>query len=158
MPLTDHPGTIVVGYDGSDTARAALRYARRRAGDEGRIFVVHAYAMPADVLGMPNYDDLLEERVRHGREVLGEIGSGRGEERIETELIGGDAAEAIAEVARVRDADEIVIGARGRSRARAILGSVSLELLHLADRPVVVITPAAVGRSGEAVPGARATR
>ena len=43
-----------------------------------------------------------------------------------------------------RDADEIVVGARGRGRIRALLGSVSHELLHIADRPVLVIPAAAV--------------
>jgi nucleotide-binding universal stress UspA family protein len=44
----------------------------------------------------------------------------------------------------VRDADEIVVGARGLGRVRALLGSVSHELLHIADRPVVVIPAATV--------------
>ena len=62
----------------------------------------------------------------------------------ETELIGGPPAQAIADVARVRDADEIIVGARGLGRVRALLGSVSHELLHIADRPVVVIPAAAI--------------
>ena len=63
----------------------------------------------------------------------------------ETELIGGPAAEAIAEVVRVRQADQIVVGARGPRRSRALLGTVSHELPHIADRLVVVI-PAAMLR------------
>jgi nucleotide-binding universal stress UspA family protein len=59
-------------------------------------------------------------------------------------LIGGSAAQAIADVARVRDADAIVVGARGLGRLRSLLGSVSHELLHIADRPVVVIPTAAI--------------
>ena len=66
------------------------------------------------------------------------------ETEYETELIGGPPAEAIANVARVRDADEIVVGARGLGRVRALLGSVWHELLHIADRPVLVIPAAAV--------------
>jgi nucleotide-binding universal stress UspA family protein len=57
----------------------------------------------------------------------------------EYELIAGSPAEAIARVAEVRDADEIVVGSRGFGALRATLGSVSHELLHHADRPVVVI-------------------
>ena len=59
--------------------------------------------------------------------------------RIETELLAGPPAEAIVRVAAARDADEIVVGSRGFGAARAALGSVSHKLLHLADRPVVVI-------------------
>jgi nucleotide-binding universal stress UspA family protein len=47
-------------------------------------------------------------------------------------------------VASAIDADEIVIGARGLGRARALMGSVSKELLRIADRPVLVIPQAAV--------------
>ena len=43
----------------------------------------------------------------------------------ETELIGGSPAQAITDVARARDADEIVIGSRGMGRLRGVLGSVS---------------------------------
>jgi len=154
MPIThiDPAGTgtgltIVVGYDGSDTAQAAVAYALRSAGPTGRVFVVQAYELPPDLLGFPNYDRLLEERQRHGRALLDVIVTEcEGDARIETELIGGPPAQAIADVARARHADEIVVGARGLSRARAaLLGSVSSELLHLADRPVVVIPAAARG-------------
>ena len=42
---------IVVGYDGSPASRAALVRAAERAGEDGRIHIVHAYALPADYLG-----------------------------------------------------------------------------------------------------------
>lgn len=142
-----HAPTIVAGYDGSDTAHAAVAYALRRAGATGRVFVVQAYELPPDLLGFPNYDRLLEERQRHGRALLDVIATEcEGDSRIETELVGGPPAQALADVARARHADEIVVGARGLSRARAaLLGSVSSELLHRADRPVVVIPAAARG-------------
>ena len=138
--------TIVVGYDGSDSARAALLFAARQAGSAGRVFIVHAYELPPDFLGWPNYDDLLSERRRQAQAVLDALPL---DEELagpdyHVELIGGPAAEAIAEVARVRRADEIVVGARGLGRVRALLGSVSHELLHVADRPVVVIPTAAI--------------
>jgi nucleotide-binding universal stress UspA family protein len=139
--------TIVVGYDGSDPARAALMFAARQAGTRGRVFVVHAYAPPADFLGSPYYDLLLSERRDRGEALLRDLPlqdhSLTGPE-YETELLGGRAAEAIADVARVRHADQKVVGARGLGRVRALLGSVSHELLHIADRPVVVIPAAAI--------------
>ncbi|MGZ4306573.1 MAG: universal stress protein, partial [Solirubrobacteraceae bacterium] len=83
----------------------------------------------------------------HGRALLDALpltGDELLDTEYETELIGGPPAQAIADVARVRDADEIVVGARGLGRVRALLGSVSHELLHIADRPVLVIPAAAV--------------
>jgi len=139
--------TIVVGYDGSDTARAALLYAARRARPGGHLYVVHAIDLPPDFLGSPYYSGLLTERRARGSELLGALSRGEdslAEVDVHTELLGGPPAEAIAAVARARNADEIAIGARGLGRVRALLGSVSHELLHIADRPVVVIPSGAV--------------
>jgi nucleotide-binding universal stress UspA family protein len=36
-------------------------------------------------------------------------------------------------------ADQIVVGAHGPGRIRALLGTVSHELPHIADRPVVLV-------------------
>lgn len=147
-PPADRKHVIVVGYDGSEPSRVALTVAARNAGSGGRVFVVHAYHLPPDFLGSPNYERLLSERKDHGRSLLAEIPPAGRDELLgpdyETELIGGPPAEAIANVAKARDADEIVVGARGRGRIRALLGSVSHELLHIADRPVLVIPAAAV--------------
>jgi nucleotide-binding universal stress UspA family protein len=139
--------TIVVGYDGSETSKLAVQYAIERLRQGGRLFIVNAYELPRDFLGHPNYETLLHEHQSHGRAVLESVPHVHDELAniaYETELIGGPAAPAIADVARVRDADEIVIGSRGHGRVRSLLGSVSHELLHIADRPVVVIPTAAV--------------
>jgi nucleotide-binding universal stress UspA family protein len=140
--------TIVVGYDGSDAARAALLFAARQAGIGGRVYIVHAYELPPDFLGSPNYDHLLSQRRDHGNALLGALplqDDPLAGPEYEKELIGGPPAESIADVARVRNADAIVVGSRGLGRIRALLGSVSHELLHIADRPVVVIPVAAIG-------------
>jgi nucleotide-binding universal stress UspA family protein len=142
MPSSARRPTIVVGYDGSEISRAAVTFAARRAGRHGRVYVVHAYDLPPDFLGAPNYDSLLVARQDHGLELLDALPL----VDYERELIGGPPAQAIADVARVREADEIVVGARGLGRVRALLGSVSHELLHIADRPVVVIPAAVVDR------------
>ena len=147
MGSTERSATIVVGYDGSDAAQAALLFAARQAGPTGRVFIVHAYELPPDFLGSPNYDRILSERRDRGEAVLRELplhSDALTGPQYETELIRGPAAEAIAHVARVRGADEIVVGDRGLGRVRALLGSVSHELLHVADRPVVVIPNAAI--------------
>jgi nucleotide-binding universal stress UspA family protein len=148
MARSERTPVIVVGYDGSEASRAAVTVAARRAGRRGRVFVVHAYELPPDFLGSPNFDRLLSDREDHGRALLDAMPLTGNDELLdteyETELIGGPPAQAIADVARVRDADEIVVGARGLGRVRALLGSVSHELLHIADRPVLVIPAAAV--------------
>jgi nucleotide-binding universal stress UspA family protein len=61
-----------------------------------------------------------------------------------SEVVGSIPAHAIGEVALTRHADQIVVGSRGHGRARALLGSVSHELIHLATCPVTVIPERAV--------------
>lgn len=134
---------LVVGYDGSDASRAALAYAASKAGSGGVVVVVHAYGPPADWLGKPEYQRVLDVHRGRGEALLESIPLPSGVEH-ETELIAGDPAEKIVDVARVRDADEIVIGSHGYGRLRSVLGSVSHQVLHTADRPVVVIPERAI--------------
>lgn len=138
--MSDRARTLVVGFDGSPTARAALAWAAERAGDGGSLFVVYAFDLPPDMLGGSTYQHAVIEHKEHGRQVLDSLPDLPGL-TVETELIGGHAGEAIAEVAQVRGADEIVVGSRGFSPLRGALGSTSHELLHRAPCPVVVIPP-----------------
>jgi nucleotide-binding universal stress UspA family protein len=61
----------------------------------------------------------------------------------ETRLLDGPPAEALAELARETDAEEIVVGSRGMGRFAAALGSVSHAMLAQAERPIVVVPQAA---------------
>jgi nucleotide-binding universal stress UspA family protein len=132
--------TVVVGYDGSEPARAALDYAARRAGSGGRVVAVHAFNPAPDWLGTPYYDRALAAHQSEGRELLRSL-----EEQSEldveltTSLLEGPPARAIIAAADARDADEIVVGSRGFGPVRGVLGSVSHAVLHGADRAVVVI-------------------
>jgi nucleotide-binding universal stress UspA family protein len=132
--------TVVVGYDGSPPARAALEYAAQRAKDGGRVVVVHAFHPTPDWLGSPYYQRALDASQSHGEDLLRSL-----EEQddlgveLGTTLVEGPPARAIVAAADARDADEIVVGSRGFGRVRGVLGSVSHAVLHEADRPVVVI-------------------
>jgi nucleotide-binding universal stress UspA family protein len=135
---------VVVGYDGSEAARAALEYAALRSmGTPGGadVVVVYGYRPPADWLGTPNLQVIYESRRELGREVLATVPGAAGN-RID--LVAEPPAHAIVSAARRYDAAEIVVGSRRYGRLRASLGSVSHELLHLADRPVTIVPPAAV--------------
>ena len=129
---------LVVGYDGSDSARAAVTYAAERLGPHGRLCIVHAVGSPLD-----------SARDR-GRAILDELSLDSGnvllDSDFEVELVPGGAADAVVEAAKECDADEIVLGSRGQGRIGSLLGSVSEEVLRSADRPVVVIPYNAVRR------------
>lgn len=143
--MRDGPAaTVVVGYDGSDAARLAFAEGARRAAAGGRVIVVHSYELPPEFLGSPNYDRMLIERQSRGRALLDDLLEHAhgipNDLEVETDLLGGPPAQAITQAAKARDADAIVIGSRGLGRLRvAALGSVSNQVLHLADRPVTVV-------------------
>ena len=137
--------TVVVGYDGSDSARAALGYAAQRAASGGRVIAVHAVQPAPDWLGSPYYQRALDAHQAQGRDLLRSLEeqSDLGVE-LTTSLLEGPPARAIVAAADARDADEIVIGSRGFGPIRGVLGSVSHAVLHGADRAVVVLPAAAV--------------
>src|SRR4051794_21086011 len=61
---------IVVGYDGSSGSREAVRVAVRHAGEDGKLYIVHAYPAPSDWLGYPNYDNALIKHERDAQALL----------------------------------------------------------------------------------------
>jgi nucleotide-binding universal stress UspA family protein len=139
---------IVVGYDGSETARAAVAWAAERAGQSGTVYVVHCFSGPVDWYDPLGAGHVPEDHARRGKAVLDALllegGSALLDVDYELELVGGNPAKGITAVASERDADEIVVGSHGFGKLRAALGSVSHDLLHSADRPVTVIPYRAV--------------
>jgi nucleotide-binding universal stress UspA family protein len=131
--------TFVVGYDGSDAARAALAYAGSNING-GKLYVVTAVVPPPEWMGAPGWQQIVDEEHKRGTELLGEAVAALPESvDYSTELLDGPAADAIVSVADTRDADAIFVGSRGLGRVRAVLGSVSHDVLHLTHRPVVVV-------------------
>jgi nucleotide-binding universal stress UspA family protein len=132
---------IVVGYDGSACGEAALDAALELGpplGDE--VTVVFGYAPPGIWGGeIADHEEAIEEL---GEQVLGKArrqASGRGVE-IGEELVAKRGVEALIEVADARDARLIVVGSFGESALKGIiLGSTTNKLLHLTDRPVLVV-------------------
>jgi len=153
MTAYPHAPIIVVGYDGSAPARAAVRLASERVAD-GKVFVVHAYEAPPDFLGSEYYDELLQRPLNRGTGILAEIANDS-ELRLagvdhEVELVAGRPSEVLASVAETRGADEIIVGTRGFGKVRAVLGSVGHELLHEAPCPVTAIPARALGPAPDA--------
>jgi nucleotide-binding universal stress UspA family protein len=147
------PRTVVVGYDGSEEARAAFAVAIKRSQPSDTIVVVHATTPASSWLGTPYYQHAVVEIHQEAERVLDEMRpiAEQVETRIEFEVLEGPPAEVLIRAAAVRDADEIVVGSRGLGRLRGALGSVSQELLREAARPVLVIS-----RDAAAVLGAPA--
>ena len=131
--------TLVVGYDGSEASQKALDYAAARVNG-GKLFLVTAVVPPPEWMGAPGWQQIVDEEHARGEQLLEDAVSRlpNGVDYV-TELLDGPAADAIVNVADARHADEIIVGSRGLGRVRAVLGSVSHDVLHLADKPVVVV-------------------
>ena len=141
-------GAIVVGTDGSETARkavdAAVELARRHDAD---LHVVSAFApvggqrlrdealdVPADVQWTVNPREDVDATLR-GAEA--QAGAGV---RIRSYAREGDPADAILDVAEETGADLIVVGNKGMTGAkRFLLGSVPNKVSHHAPCSVLII-------------------
>ena len=139
---------IVVAYDASDGARVALRRAAAIATTDGAALTLVGATSedsgPAAAVPVPGRHPSPEAvaDTRHSLE--------RAIETLDPELqaspwvVGGPAAKAIIAVANDISADLIVAGCRGRGTVgRALLGSVSTELVHESPCDVLVVHPIA---------------
>jgi nucleotide-binding universal stress UspA family protein len=97
-------------------------------------------------LGEPFYQEKLSEQMVHARAAVERADTLVRQEGCEAdaEILEGNPAEQIVELARARNAPLIVVGSRGLGAVTgALLGSVSSAVIHRADRPVLVV-PSAV--------------
>ena len=133
---------IVVGVDGSEQSKAALRWAIEEARLRGaQVRAVYAWTLPhvaagTGVLMVP----ALEELQRDGEEVLeaaiAEVATAG--VVVERAAVEGSAARVLVEAAE--GADLLVVGSHGHGGfAGLLLGSVSQQVAHHAPCPVVIL-------------------
>jgi nucleotide-binding universal stress UspA family protein len=139
---------VIVGFDGSEVARATLACAARRMRREGHLTVAYVVAVPEALLESSYFDEALARSREHGQRVLDESkGALAPDTPVTMRLVEGSPSRALVELARELDAREIAIGSRGFGAFRsAVLGSTSHALLHEADRPVLIVARRAVER------------
>lgn len=138
----------LVAIDGSAESDEAVRYASNHAvALDATLEIVHVLTPETKLVGgevvLPG-DDRSTER---GERVLAEArrlalnaAGDDGEPAVETELLAGRPADAIARHARETDADAIYVGHRGLSDERErVVGSVAKSVLDKATVPVTVI-------------------
>jgi nucleotide-binding universal stress UspA family protein len=144
-------GSIVVGTDGSETAKEAVRQAAELAK-----------AVGADVLLVSAYEPVSESRLRHERTEVPEDVSWMVNPREDVQAVldgeaerikgdgvkgevltfarEGDPADAILDVAEEKGADLIVVGNKGMTGARRfLLGSVPNKVSHHAPCNVMIV-------------------
>lgn len=132
---------IVVGYDSSDCGKRALDVAvglAKSLGDE--VVVVFGYAPPGIWGGeIAEHEEAIEEL---GERLTQEARGRAAAQGIEAEvaMVPKRGAEALVEVADEREARMIVVGSYGEAPLKgALLGSTPNRLLHVSNRPVLVV-------------------
>ncbi len=132
---------IIVGVDGSDTARRGLRWALDHSGPNDTLVVVHAWSIPAAAgfeLPVPSIAEWELAAHRLVRELVADLGDLSAGPTVEKLVVAGRPGAVICELSQ--DADHVVVGSRGYSGIRsALLGSVSNHVVHHANCPVTVV-------------------
>jgi nucleotide-binding universal stress UspA family protein len=141
VPTGSSPRTtssIVVGFDGSDHAAEALRWALAFAGDTVQVRVVAAVEVAPWVDEDLSRDRFGDEIRREEERITSALDAVDPEGRAERSIVFQGPRQALAEAQA--DADLVVVGSRGRGLiAAGLLGSVSTWLLHDAALAVVVV-------------------
>jgi nucleotide-binding universal stress UspA family protein len=148
--------TVILGYDGSKCADAALQAAAdevQRAGG-GTVVVVHSYETPepyATPVGLepPPYIGVWSDDQRDAvRQAAGAVTSGAVERlrelgtRAEGVAAEGAPWRTLIDEAKRRSAAMIIVGTHGEGAvAGALLGSTAYRLVHHSPVPVLIVPP-----------------
>lgn len=133
-------GEIVLGYDGTDCAKAALDVACSMASSaDAKLVIGYGYEPYHGAGDVGPHREALKAM---GKEVTGEAVAAAREKGVEAEaaLVADRPAPGLASLAVEREASFIVLGSYGEPPLRsAILGSTPHKLLHISEVPVVVV-------------------
>ena len=133
---------LLVAVDHSEASARVLAAARDLASlSQGKVWVLHLREKEviAQMGDVPSESDAeADQAVREGVDLLRQAGiDAEGEVRQTTF---GHAAREIVADAKEHDASVIIMGSRGRGGfAGALLGSTAHKVIHLTDRPVMVV-------------------
>jgi nucleotide-binding universal stress UspA family protein len=132
---------IVVGVDGSESSRHALRWAARQAQFTGaRLEVIATWELPTSFGWVPPYPEdfnpAADAQKAADDEVAGALGDHPGLD-VQVTVVEGHPAPTLVQASR--GADLLVLGSRGHGEfAGMLLGSVSQHLVSTSHCPVLV--------------------
>ena len=132
---------LLVAVDQSEVSPRVIAAAKELASlSQGQVWVLHLREREFGRLGLTpiESDEEAQEPVKAGVDALTQAGiDAHGEVR---ETVFGHAAREIVKDAQEHDAGVIIMGSRGRSDLTgAMLGSTAHKVIHLTDRPVMVV-------------------
>lgn len=131
---------LVVGYDGSDYAKAALAAAAEIAQLRGeKLVIAFGYELNKVTGEIGDYHHALEGLARSRLEEAAALVADTGVE-IEAVIMEEAPAKALVDLAATKDARMIVVGTRGENPLHgALVGSTPHKLVHISTRPVLVV-------------------
>ena len=157
---------IVVGIDGSDHSKAALRWAVAEAGLRGapvravHVWQVYPALYPGTTITASDFDEIRAQAGSFVEDFVAEVVPEHDGVEIEAVALQSESI-APALVDAAADAELLVVGSRGLGGFRGLLlGSVSQQCVHHATCPVVVLPRPAIAaeatdaRASHAVAGA----
>jgi len=148
--MTGHVRRIVVGVDGSESSKAALRWAIRQADlTDATVDAVMAWRFPSayGLAPMAGSETDFEGDARKALiDLLNEVSALEPDVKVHPMVIEGHPAEVL--VLAAKDADLLVVGSRGHGPfTSAMIGSVSISCVLHSHCPVLVV------RDGHGGPG-----
>lgn len=135
--------TILVALDGSETASRALKMAIELAGPlDARLRLLHIINWWTPVVP-PGVAEQLNTGAREFAQLLLNDSMkicALANVPADSEIASGTPAEELAKAAEAHAVWMVIIGSHGRNPVqRILLGSVSTHLLHICERPVLVV-------------------
>ena len=132
---------ILVAVDDSETSLRAVRLAAEiAAATQAELLLAHVLvAPPADLYGLPTPEfQRIQQKVVN--DIITRAAEAAGPVRAETKLLSGKPAEALADAAVSSNVNLVVVGSRGRGAVtRVLLGSTSDRLIHICEKPVLIV-------------------
>jgi len=133
-------GRVIVGADGSESSRRAIRWAAHEARLRGAVLeVVHAWTLLGQPADRPFDPDFGEDDARAWlTEELAALGDAVDDVEVEATVVCDLGARALIDAGA--RADLLVVGSRGRGGFRGLLlGSVSSQVVQHAPCPVAIV-------------------
>jgi nucleotide-binding universal stress UspA family protein len=130
---------VVVGYNGSESSRAAVRWAASSLPADGRLVLVHA----CRPLHRPTPLGPAMSRLRFGQALFDEL-TLEGEDEFlalaaHTEVSDEDPVHALLSAVARHGADSIVVGCASHGALQNALGTITSELLAQSTVPVTAV-------------------
>jgi nucleotide-binding universal stress UspA family protein len=146
--MANQNGPVLIAYDGSEQAKAAIRAAAQQLGP-GREAIVTTVWKPLAALpfGGPVYatadlEDQIESEARKVADDGATLARSAGFEATPLAIAGSPAWRSIVDAAESHDAGIVVMGSHGRTGLGVVLmGSVATAVARHADRPVLIVHP-----------------